>query len=183
MSDSIKSPVRMAWQRFANWLLFSQVHQVAQARQARLMAVVLVAGELLTVLILAIGAISRMRTASPDLTAYLQRGGGVAALLLVLYFVNRRGLTRLAGVGTAMLLLGVAFALVAASGPLTPNAVGLIVPVIVAGLFGPPAAAAVIAIIAAAGYLALNLQANPDRSEETRLNSSHQLISYAVFCL
>lgn len=168
MSDSIKSPVRMAWQRFANWLLFSQVHQVAQARQARLMAVVLVAGELLTVLILAIGAISRMRTASPDLTAYLQRGGVVAALLLVLYFVNRRGLTRLAGVGTAMLLLGVAFALVAASGPLTPNAVGLIVPVIVAGLFGPPAAAAVIAIIAAAGYLALNLQANPDYIDSLR---------------
>jgi GAF domain-containing protein len=163
MSDSMSHPVQTLWQRIVGWLIKSHPTKPAQARQAKLAAVILLAGEALTLVALVTGFILRANSSDPTLLGdYLLRGGILAVLLLVLFVINRRGLTTLAGIGLSVFLLILAFSLLITSGPLTPNAVALVVPVIVAGLFGPPISAIVIALLAGLAYLSLNLYARPD---------------------
>lgn len=163
MSDSTSHPVQTLWQRIVGWLIKSHPMKPAQARQAKLAAVILLAGEALTLVALVTGFILRANSSDPTLLGdYLLRGGILAALLLVLFVINRRGLTTLAGIGLSVFLLILAFSLLIASGPLTPNAVALVVPVIVAGLFGPPISAIVMALLAGLAYLFLNIHARPD---------------------
>lgn len=90
------------------------------------------------------------------------QGLGFALVLVwaALWLINRRGYTALAGIGLALAALGLALAIVAGAGPLTPHAITLVLPVILAGLFGPPISSIAAAVLAGAGYAAVNLQAS-----------------------
>jgi GAF domain-containing protein len=90
------------------------------------------------------------------------QGLGFALVLVwaALWLINRRGYTALAGIGLALAALGLALAVVAGAGPLTPHAITLVLPVILAGLFGPPISSIAAAVLAGVGYATVNLQAS-----------------------
>ncbi len=163
MTESTASPAQPPWQRLAGWLVHSTAKSPAQAHQGKLAAIVLLISEVIALVALVTDLVLRANDPQQGImTAYLLRGGVlVVLLLLVLYLLNRRGLTALAGIGVTVLLLSVASVLLVESGPLTPNAVALVVPVIVAGLVGPPALTIVVALLAGLVYVALNLEVDP----------------------
>jgi GAF domain-containing protein len=85
----------------------------------------------------------------------------LAVLWFVAFFVNRRMEGDWGGLTLAVLMLGGVWLLLANAGPLSPSTTLLVLPVIAAGLFGPPVSAVVIAGVTAVAYLAFNLALDP----------------------
>ncbi len=162
MADYQTIPAEPGGRAFADWLVQSYAKNPIRARQGRLAAIVILISEAVALIALLAGvARSFQRPYPAALTNYLVACSGAVVLLLIAYLLNRRGLTHLAGIGLALVLLGTDLGLLLTWGPQTPSAVALILPVIVAGLFGPPLSAAAVALLAGVAYLALNLQADP----------------------
>jgi GAF domain-containing protein len=148
--------------RLVDWILTVNTVDPLRMRQGRLAALVALAFELLT--LIALGVTIYLRASgSPAESPFL--GSGRIALLatvwMIIYLVNRGGATVLAGVAVSLVTLLLDVALLSQSGPLTANVVALVVPIILAGLFGPPVAALVFAVVTAGAYLLVNLSANP----------------------
>ncbi len=162
MAETDVNP-KPAWKRAVDWLTHAGDGPPERVRRGRLAAGLLLAAGLATIAALAIsllaGAASGREGAafSPGRLA----AGVMVMLLATVYMLNRRGRLALAGVSMALLLLGVNLFLLARSGPLSPPAATLVLPVIVAGMFGPPLSAAVVAGLAGLAYLGLNLAADP----------------------
>jgi GAF domain-containing protein len=147
---------------FAEWILTVNTVDPLRMRQGRLAALVVLAFELLT--LAALGFTVYLRASgSPPASPFLESGRIMllAAVWMIIYLANRRGATALAGVALTLVTLLLDIALLSQSGPLTANVVALVVPIILAGLFGPPAGALVFAVITAGAYLLVNLYANP----------------------
>lgn len=160
MSDDIARPSEQTrWQRIGAWLVRSHTGNPALARQGKLAAIVLLLGE--AIALIALLAILAFSPAEGPESITLIHSGAMVLVILVLYLLNRRGLTSLAGLLLSLALLEIAAVLLFQSGPLSPKAVTLIIPVILAGLFGPPVSALVVAGMAGIIYLAFNLRVDP----------------------
>jgi len=142
------------------WLTEARVPHAARQWRGRLAAVLISLAALFTATALLAGI---QVTPLPAQMPLSGRWMGLLLILvwLALWLVNRQGYTAWAGIGLALVTLGVSLLMVAAAGPLAPHAITLMVPVILAGLFGPPISAIALALLAGGGYAALNLQANP----------------------
>jgi GAF domain-containing protein/cbb3-type cytochrome oxidase subunit 3 len=145
---------------FFEWLLLSQTDHPTLRRQGQLAAAVLAIAELLTLAALVI-SLSFQPTFAETSLAFQAAALALVVVLFLLFLLNRSGRTLLAGTLLSIVILAVDIALLRVAGPLSPVAVTLVVPVILAGLFGPPFAAVVIAFGAGFAYLGLNLSANP----------------------
>ncbi len=160
MSEQETQTVRQSWPlQVLLWLTDSRVPSPAHLWRGRLAAVLILLAELATAAML-VGGVQ-----VTPLPAWLPLSGKAVGLLLallwlVLWLANRQGYTAWAGIGMALAALGTALVMVAAAGPLAPHAITLMVPVILAGLFGPPISALLLALLTGAGYAALNVQAN-----------------------
>ncbi len=157
MSQQTRQPNQPFWQVAFDWLTLTSSSDVTQLWRARLAAVLLILMEALTLLALVAGIHLIPAQGSPNQVMLL----GLAVIWIALYAVNRGGATTIAGVGIAVVLFAVVMLIMAATGPLAPHTIMLIIPVIVAGLFGPPVAALVAALITAVGYVVLNVTADP----------------------
>lgn len=155
MSDSPNRSAQTRWQQFLEWLLYSQVSTKSLLRQAQLTAGAIALIEALLLIVLIATATVFSSRAGQSVVRDISF---VVVSLLALYIINRRGFVKLAGISLSVVLLGIALSIVARTGPLTPNTVMLVIPVIVAGLFGTPLSAVIIAILAGIGYLAINIQ-------------------------
>ncbi len=132
-------------------------------RRGRLAAVILLSIEVVMVFVL-IGQTIHLFSDPEPTTAKLTRllaGYGLAAVWLGIYFFNRRGLTEAAGIAMSIILLIVTMVLISNTGSLAPAVTTLILPVITAGMFGPPASAIGIAFLTAFTYLIFNVLNSP----------------------
>lgn len=160
MSEQETQTARQSWPlQVLLWLTDSRVASPARLWRGRLAAALILLAEIATAAML-VGGVQ-----VTPLPAWLPLSGKTVGLLLallwlVLWLVNRQGYTTWAGIGMALAALGTALVMVAAAGPLAPHAITLMVPVILAGLFGPPISALVMALLTGAGYATLNVQAN-----------------------
>jgi len=146
----------------AAWLIRSSAADIVQARRGRLLAVVLLMIELLNLIGLAALLILGELGISPQLSQLLYAGSiAFSVLWVAVYILNRRGATSFAGTALALILLALDLMLVQVLGTLSPSALMLTVPIIVAGFFAPPASAIIISLVTALGYLSLNLEADP----------------------
>ena len=162
MAEQRINPTPSSGQQIVDWLIYSEAPDLVQARRGHLLASVLLLIELLNL----IGFAALVSFGSQGLNVGIARllfvGSLVfSALWLGVFIMNRRGITAYAGVALALILLAFNLMLVQVLGPLSPNALMLIVPIIIAGFFAPPEASMLVALIAALGYLGLNLEANP----------------------
>jgi GAF domain-containing protein len=82
-------------------------------------------------------------------------------ILGVTYTLNRRSASPLAGLILSLASLAGSVLALLASGPFTTYVISLTVPVLIAGLLGPPASAFLVATLAALAYGWLNVQHNP----------------------
>ncbi len=147
--------------RLVEWALTVDTTDPLRVRQGRMAALMVLAFGPLTLIPLAVAA---YLSAGASSTLPLMVGGRivmVAAGWVLIFLINRRGATTLAGVLLALIALLLEISLLKQSGPLTTNVVALVVPIILAGLFGSPEAALVFAAITAVSYLFINLNANP----------------------
>ncbi len=160
MAENTVNPLS-SWQRLGEWLTRSAHSDPAGARRGRLLAAVALVIELLSLVIAALvyGA-GVGHVASTALIQALPIGVGMNLLWLVIFVLNRRGRTSLAGTLFALQLLGTDAALLAAVGPLSPNALTLTIPIIIAGFFGAPLSAIGIAVLTVAVYFGLNVNAD-----------------------
>lgn len=146
------------------WLITTEAEEPARRRQGRIAAIMLLA----TIVLLSLSLVLYSVAADPSTSAPGQQlriltiGAAAILLVIVIYFVNRRGSTLAAGMSLAVLLLGLNLVLLSEGGPLSPAAVALSVPVIVAGLLSPPVGVGVIALFALFGYFFLCLTLLPD---------------------
>jgi GAF domain-containing protein len=144
-----------------SWLTYTEAAP-EYARRARLAAALLAAFEVLTLIALAVNLIgAARRPGAPLMTPATLGGLGLAVLWALLFLANRRGWAAPAGAILSLALLVVSLLLVDRTGPLAPTATALMLPVVAAGLFGSPLAAALITLLAAFGYLIVNLRADP----------------------
>lgn len=159
MSENTTQGTRSGWRHALGWLLSSSVKSPAMLWRGQLAAGLIVLAELFTVGALLAGV---RVTQLPGWLRLSGQGLGFALVLVwaALWLINRRGYTALAGIGLALAALGLALAVVAGAGPLTPHAITLVLPVILAGLFGPPISSIAAAVLAGVGYATVNLQAS-----------------------
>lgn len=152
-----------AWKRAVDWLTHTEGGPPEHRQLGRLAAGLLLVAGLAVIAALATSLLSGVVSGQGGTAFSAEKlAAGVAAVLLATaYVLNRRGRLALAGVGMALLLLATNLFLLARSGPFSPPAATLVLPVIVAGLFGPPLSAAVVAGLAGLAYLSLNLAADP----------------------
>jgi len=150
-------------QSFWMWLIHSDAENRITARQGRLAAVMLLLSEAVTLLALIIFAITRDpdSTLPTDSPLNFVLAGIVFILLALLFYINRKGATYAAGTSLAVVVFLVNIAILLQTGPLSPGAVALVVPVIIAGLLGPPIAALMMAVAAIAAYYALSAAVLP----------------------
>jgi GAF domain-containing protein/cbb3-type cytochrome oxidase subunit 3 len=162
MAEYDKNSLQPGWLRTAGWLIKTKVDHAAQARQGRLAAVILLIGLILALGALIAGGLIRFANLEPTAASTLLARLGVLIVPFgVLYFLNRRGLTTLAGVLLALVLLGLSFWLLRSTGPQTPNAIVLVVPVIIVSLLVPPLWTIAVTSLAGVGYFVVNLMASP----------------------
>jgi GAF domain-containing protein len=163
MADYRANPTTSFGQQFVAWLIQSRGPDVVQARRGQLLASVLVLIELLNLAGLAALLTFGAGTLNIDIARLLLLGSVVfSGLWLGVFLLNRRGATAYAGVALALILLALDLMLIEVLGPLSPSALMLIVPVMIAGFFAVPAASVVVALIAALGYFGLNIEADPN---------------------
>ncbi len=130
-------------------------------------AVILLIGLVLALGALIVGGLIQFTNLEPTAASILlTRLGGLLVPFGILFFLNRQGETTLTGVMLALILLGLSFALLHSTGPQTPNAIVLVVPVIVVSLLTPPLWTVAVTSLAGVGYLALNLMASPNYLSE-----------------
>lgn len=159
MTDNTSPTAHSAWRTLTDWVTYTRAASPEQAQRGRLAASVLLA---LWVVILLALPLNVFGIISPDSGSVgLLLGWGLAAVWAGLFVLNRRGATDLAGLGMASAMLITNLLIIAQLGSLAPVAAALVLPVIVAGLFGPPLSAVIIALAAALSYLGLNLRADP----------------------
>ncbi len=141
------------------WLLATKAEGPTRIRQGRIAAVMLLATALLLIAgLISFAATRDFITSDPTTDArFLTIGSAAVLLVAAIYFINRRGNVLAAGLSLAVLLLGLNLALLSESGPLSPAAVALAVPVIIAGLLSPPIGVGLIALLAIVGYFLLCL--------------------------
>lgn len=146
------------------WLLMINAEGPTRTRQGRIAAVMLIATLVLIALGILIYAVTLDLTITdPTQTVRVSIISGVAfALVIAIFFINRRGNTLAAGLSLSVLLLGLNLILLSEIGPLSPAAVALAVPVIIAGLLSPPVGVAVIIFLACFGYALLCSTLLPD---------------------
>lgn len=181
MAEITATPVS-GWQRFSSWLIYSAHHDTVTVRRGRLLAAVLLIiglveiGWLVAVWGFGVGGADAQQD-----PLGVPRAAGFFVLWVIIFLLNRRGLSQIAGTALSVLLLGVTLVLVAESGPLAPTALMLSLPVIVAGFFGPPLSAVVIALVAGLGYAALNVVADPTYFDRVASggSASQTLVVYA----
>jgi GAF domain-containing protein/cbb3-type cytochrome oxidase subunit 3 len=163
MADYTKSSTSSPWNTAADWLLFSKPPVLGQMRQGRLLAAILLFMELLTLVVtivtLTLKPVGAASTVSGTALTY---GAVLLVVWALIYFLNRRGATTVAGFMLSVVLLVIATLLIAQTGPMTATALSIAVPVIVAGFFGPPFAAIVMALLAGAAYFFLNIRIEPE---------------------
>lgn len=161
MADNRATPPPSAARQIIEWLTRSDVADTALARRGRLLAAVLFFVELINLAGLA-GLLTFGQMGLGTDTARLIFAGSLAfsVLWMAVFVMNRRGATAAAGTALAMILLTLDLMLVKVLGTLSPNALMLTVPIIIAGFFGPPLAAVLVALVAVLGYLGLNLEAD-----------------------
>jgi GAF domain-containing protein len=94
----------------------------------------------------------------------------ILPLAIIFYAVNRRGYSPVAGVVFSGVMLAFSLSTLYNSGPLTTEAISLAVPVLLAGLLGPPAAAVLFGALAIAGYAIICLLAIPNYLGEVYTN-------------
>ncbi len=152
--NSTQSPLLRLYEN----LTYTQPGPAGSVRRGRLAAVILLSIEVVIVFVLIGQAINLFASPAPT-SAEVSRlliGSGLAAVWLVIYFFNRRGLTEAAGIAMSIILLVLTMVLISNTGPLAPAVTTLILPVIAAGLFGPPASAIGIAFLTVFTYLIFN---------------------------
>lgn len=160
MADYTESSQLSSWRRFSDWLLRCRSTDPVQIRRGRLLAAVLLFTEGLTLAAMVLALPFRVEDVAPGIPG-LSPGIMLAIAWAIIYFINRRGATSIAGNLFAVVLLFFIVALVARTGTMSPGALSIIVPVIVAGFFAPPVSAVVMALLAGAAYFYLNFQDNP----------------------
>jgi GAF domain-containing protein len=162
MAEIHVSPAASVGRQIAEWLLASESAEPVQARRGRLLAAVLLFVELLNLiglgLLLTVGS-TGVSVANARLL--FASSIGFSVLWLAVFFINRRGATAFAGMALATILLAFDLILVQMLGTLSPNALMLIVPIILAGFFAPPVSSVMVALMAGLGYLGLNLESDP----------------------
>jgi len=158
MTENTSPTESLSWGTLGEWVTRSRAANPEQVQRGRLEATVLLALWVVILLALPFNVFGIIRPEAGALGPLL--GWGLAAYWVGLFLLNRRGDTDLAGVGMASAMLVTNLLIIAQFGPLAPVAAALVLPVIVAGLFGPPLSAIIIALLAAIGYLGLNLQAD-----------------------
>jgi GAF domain-containing protein/cbb3-type cytochrome oxidase subunit 3 len=170
------------WKNATDWLLQTQSPASGQARQGRLLAAVLLFTELLTVVAVAVALNINSDESAFDISNLTVSYALVLTVVwLLIYLINRRGANTVAGVLLSIALLCLSIVLVAQTGPTTATALSITVPVIIAGFFGPPFSAIVIAILGGAAYFFLNLQVDPEYTQNILIGgtSAQTLLVYA----
>lgn len=144
---------QISGQRLIEWLLQVRTADPLRQRRGRLTAIILLVIGALATLALVISVWVVVRPGDRPRSMLIDQLAVGLVLLVVVYLLNRRGYTLVAGVGFALVTLGFDLALLYTRGPLTPEAVSLAVPVLLAGLLGPPVSAIGVALLAAAAYV------------------------------
>ncbi|MBN1311226.1 MAG: GAF domain-containing protein [Anaerolineae bacterium] len=159
MADYTTTSNSSFWKNTTDWLLRSQSPASGQARQGRLLAAILLFIELLTIITTAVALNLGSEGLAINISGLkVSYGIVLTAVWTLIYLINRRGATTVAGVLLSAILLFLSVMLVEQTGPMTAAALSITIPVIVAGFFGPPFSAIVVAILAGAAYFLLNLQ-------------------------
>ena len=159
MTENTVPTVQSAWRDFGEWITRNQAATPEQVQRGRLEAVVLIVMWVVILLVLPLNILGIMNPDAQPLVQLLS--WGLVAFWAGLFVLNRRGYTDLAGIGMASAMLITNLLTIAQFGTLAPGAATLVLPVIVAGLFGPPLSAIVVALLAALSYFGLNLRADP----------------------
>lgn len=143
-------------QRGLDWLVHVSAKDPVQRRRGRINAgLLLIATIVMTVILIVEVFVPDQAARDPQF--YLKLMGGIA-LVIGIYYANRRGYNQQAGLAFALLLLVVNFALDDVVGEGFPGPAILLMPVLVAGLLGPPASAFPVAVLAIAGHFFANIQ-------------------------
>lgn len=166
MTENTAPPTQSPWQEFVNWLTRSAAASPEQAQRGRLEALVLIALLTMTLIALPLNGFGFLEDLLGGTTPGTFMAWGLVVVWIGLFIANRRGATDFAGIGMAVVLLIVNLLVILQVGTLVPAAAALVLPVIVAGLFGTPASAIIIALAAGVSYLGLNLQADPRYFQE-----------------
>ncbi len=133
------------------------------ARRGRVTATLLVIVALAALVVLVIQFIATQSAQSSlTPTSVLVRLALIMSVLSGLFYVNRRGYVIEAGLAFSLLTLFANFVLLDLTVDTLPGPAVLIVPVLMAGLLGTPAAAFGIALLAIVSHLYVNLNANPN---------------------
>jgi GAF domain-containing protein len=159
MTENTAPTAQSAWRALGEWITRNWATTPEQVQRGRLEAAVLIALWVVILLVLPFNVLGIMSQEAGPLASLL--AWGLVAFWAGLFVLNRRGFTDLSGVGMALTMLVANLLIILQFGTLAPGAAALVLLVIVAGLFGPPFSALVIALLAALGYLGLNLRADP----------------------
>lgn len=141
-------------QPWVDWLLLTRAADSDRKRRGRMTAAALLVLILVTLLLLPMALLDVLVLPSPVILLVL----GVA--WFGLYLLNRRGRVDAASVLAAVALLAGSLLVVAASGPVSVLITLLVLPIIAAGLLGPPVSAFGLAILAGLSYFLLNIILN-----------------------
>ncbi len=140
------------------WLTHVAARDSAAARRGATTAVLLVIAAAATLVVLTVQAVTGIFTVPGALLRMLI----TLAVAGGLFMANRLGYTRATGTAMALLILLLNFAVLDMTGRELPGPAVQIVPILVAGLLGTPASALIMTLLAVAGHLIVNLQADPN---------------------
>lgn len=148
------------WQRFIEPLLIVESYDPTQRRRGRLTAAILLTICMIATvwLLLSLGLVIWGNAEAVNVF----RPAAILPLAIMIYAVNRRGYSPVAGVIFSGVMLAFSLGTLYSDGPLTTEAISLAVPVLLAGLLGPPAAAVLFAALAITGYSIICLLTIPN---------------------
>jgi GAF domain-containing protein len=166
-------------QRPLDWLVHTEARDPAVRRRGRITASLLVVAAIAALLLLVGRLIVSVTTPGGASAVSIALPSAISLLVLFgLFMLNRRGYTAAAGGLLALLILILDFVFTDMAGRSLPGPAALIMPVLIAGLLGPPISAFVIAVLAVIGHFALNAQADPQFVSEVGSNAPGLLNLY-----
>lgn len=170
---------RTAFRQWVDNLLHVSTDDPVRFRRGRLVSLVIVVSLGIALLWLMVGGVSSLLTMRPVSSGTLGRLAATAVILAATYVLNRRSASPFAGLVLALTALGGSLLALLVTGPLTTYVIGLTVPVLIAGLLGPPASAFVLATLAGVAYGWLNVLSNPNYLAEVLTGAAGE--SFVVY--
>jgi GAF domain-containing protein len=159
------------WQRFIEQLLTVESYDPTLRRRGRLTAAILLTICSIAAIWLAASLALMIWGDASLMDAF--RPAIILPLAIIVYAINRRGFSPVAGMIFAGVMLAFSLAALYTSGPLTTEAISLAVPVLLAGLLGPPAAAVLFVALAIVGYGIICVLTIPDYLGQIVTNAAY----------